>query len=78
MRAWYESRLSSLAPSNRFFEPCIKSPPLIRPGAERNLSGWLVREAVSEMSAAGEGRRERARKPTSKVITDRRAFTKTS
>lgn len=30
------------------------------PGAERNLSGWLVREAVSEMSAAREGRgRER-------------------
>ena len=50
----------------------------MRPGAERNLSGWLVREAVSEMSAAREGRWERARKPTSKVITDRRAFTKLS
>ena len=25
----------------------------MRPGAERNLSGWLVREAVSEISAAG-------------------------
>jgi len=22
----------------------------MRPGAERNLSGWLVRDAVSEMS----------------------------
>ena len=48
------------------------------PGAERNLSGWLVREAVSEMSAAREGSGERARKPTSKVITDRSAFTKLS
>ena len=48
----------------------------MRPGAERNLSGWLVREAVSEMSAAREGRWERARKLTSKVITDRSAFTK--
>ena len=47
----------------------------MRPGAERNLSGWLVREAVSEMSAAREGRRERVRKPSSKVITDRSAFT---
>ena len=47
----------------------------MRPGAERNLSGWLVREAVSEMSAAREGRRERARKPTSKTIMGRSAFT---
>ena len=63
-----------MAPSNRFFEPCIKSPPLMSPGAERNLSGWLVREAVSEMSAAREGRGERARKPISKAIADRRPF----
>ena len=46
------------------------------PGAERNLSGWLVREAVSEMSAAREGRGESARKPSSKAIGDRSAFTK--
>ena len=44
------------------------------PGAERNLSGWLVREAVSEMSAAREGRVERAKKPSSKAMTDRRPF----
>jgi len=44
------------------------------PGAERNLSGWLVREAVSEMSAAREGRGERVRKPSSKAITDKRPF----
>jgi hypothetical protein len=30
----------------------MKRPPLIRPGAERNLSGWLVRDAVSEISEA--------------------------
>jgi len=46
------------------------------PGAERNLSGWLVREAVSEMSAARVGRSERARKPSSKAIGDRSAFTR--
>jgi len=46
------------------------------PGAERNLSGWLVREAVSEMSAAREGRGERGKKPSSKAIVDRSAFTK--
>ena len=46
------------------------------PGAERNLSGWLVREAVSEMSAAREGRRERTRKPSSKAITDTSPFIK--
>jgi len=46
------------------------------PGAERNLSGWLVREAVSEMSAAREGRGERARKPSRNGITDRSPFIK--
>ena len=76
MRAWYESRLSSLAPSNRFFEPCIKSPPLMRPGADRNLSGWLVREAVSEMSAAKIGRIESPIKPDSRTFVDKRAFTR--
>jgi len=35
-----------------------------------------VREAVSEMSDAMEGRRERERKPSSKEITDKSAFTK--
>jgi len=45
------------------------------PGADRNLSGWLVREAVSEMSAAHEGRIEIASKPTSSVFVDRSAFT---
>ncbi len=48
----------------------------MRPGAERNLSGWLVREAVSEMSAAREGRGKKARKPSSKVFIYRSAFTK--
>ena len=48
----------------------------MRPGAERNLSGWLVREAVSEMSAAKDGAREKARKPSSNRFTDRGAFTK--
>ena len=48
----------------------------MRPGAERNLSGWLVREAVSEMSAAKESGWERVRKPSSKGIMDRSAFTK--
>ena len=46
------------------------------PGAERNLSGWLVREAVSEMSAAREGRWEKERKPSSKAITDKSTFTR--
>ena len=50
----YDSRFSSLAPSNRFLDPSMKSPPLIRPGAETNLSGWLVREEASEMSEANE------------------------
>ena len=48
----------------------------MRPGADKNLSGWLVREAVSEMSDAREGMKERARKPSSKAATDRSAFTK--
>jgi len=48
----------------------------MRPGADRNLSGWLVRDAVSEMSDAREGMRERVRKPSSKGITDKSAFTK--
>ena len=47
----------------------------MRPGAERNLSGWLVREAVSEMSAAQEGWIERASKLSSSAIVDRSAFT---
>ena len=36
----------------------------MRPGAERNLSGWLVREAVSEISAEkrAAGRRVKADK----------------
>ena len=45
------------------------------PGADRNLSGWLVREAVSEMSAAQEGRIERASKPRSGAIVGRSEFT---
>jgi len=45
------------------------------PGAERNLSGWLVREAVSEMSAAEEGRLERARKPSSIALAGMNDFT---
>ena len=53
----------------------MKSPPLMRPGAERNLSGWLVREAVSEMSAAQEGRIERASKPNSSAFIDSSIFT---
>jgi len=34
----------------------------MRPGAERNLSGWLVREAVSEISEEKRvaGRRKKA------------------
>jgi hypothetical protein len=47
----------------------------MRPGAERNLSGWLVREAVSEMSAAQEGRMEKVSKPRSRAFVDRSAFT---
>ena len=46
------------------------------PGAERNLSGWLVREAVSEMSAAEDGRLERARKPSSIALAGISDFTK--
>ena len=48
----------------------------MRPGADRNLSGWLVREAVSEMSAAEIGRIESASKPDSRAFVDRTAFTK--
>ena len=47
----------------------MKSPPLMRPGADRNLSGWLVREAVSEISAATEGRMERASKANGSAFT---------
>ena len=47
----------------------------MRPGAERNLSGWLVREAVSEMSDAREDRMERASKPSSGAIVGRSVFT---
>jgi hypothetical protein len=53
----------------------MKSPPLIKPGAERNLSGWLVREAVSEMSDAKEGKIERVSKPRSRAFVDRSGFT---
>ena len=47
----------------------------MRPGAERNLSGWQVLEAVSEISAAEEGRLARANKPSSSAVVDNSAFT---
>ena len=47
----------------------------MRPGAERNLSGWVVREAVSEISAAWEETKGRASKPTSRSNLDGGRFT---
>ena len=47
----------------------------MRPGAERNLSGWVVREAVSEISAAREETKGRASKPASRSNLDGGRFT---
>ena len=48
----------------------------MRPGAERNLSGWVVREAVSEISAAWEETKERASKPAIRANLGRKTFTR--